>query len=278
MYQWYPGHMAKTKRLIEENLKIVDVVYELLDARIPKSSRNPLIDDLVKNKKRIILLNKSDLADLEVNKMWNDYFNLKGHVSLNINSLDSRCIQSIYELTLKECSDIIDKKRQKGIKAKLRAMIVGIPNVGKSTLINSLTKTKNAKTGNKPGVTKSKQWIKTPYFDLLDTPGILWPKFEDEHVGIMLALTSAIKDELLNHEELAYSLLDILKINYPELLMKRYKLEDIGKDAYGLLTDIGKSRGCLSSGGIVDTERAAKIIIDDFRAGKIGKISLERPD
>ncbi|AFK86774.1 MULTISPECIES: ribosome biogenesis GTPase YlqF [Thermoanaerobacterium] len=278
MYQWYPGHMAKTKRLIEENLKIVDVVYELLDARIPKSSRNPLIDDLVKNKKRIILLNKSDLADLEVNKMWNDYFNLKGHVSLNINSLDSRCIQSIYELTLKECSDIIDKKRQKGIKAKLRAMIVGIPNVGKSTLINSLTKTKNAKTGNKPGVTKSKQWIKTPYFDLLDTPGILWPKFEDEHVGIMLALTSAIKDELLNHEELAYSLLDILKINYPELLMKRYKLEDIGKDVFKLLTDIGKSRGCLSSGGIVDTERAAKIIIDDFRAGKIGKISLERPD
>ncbi|AGB19075.1 ribosome biogenesis GTPase YlqF [Thermoanaerobacterium thermosaccharolyticum] len=278
MYQWYPGHMAKTKRLIEENLKIVDIVYELIDARIPKSSRNPLIDELVKNKKRIILLNKADLSDSAVNKMWNEYFKKLGIASLNINSLNSSSIKEIYELTLKECSNIIDRKRQKGIKAKLRAMIVGIPNVGKSTLINSLSKTKSAKTGNKPGVTKAKQWIRTPYFDLLDTPGILWPKFEDEHVGIMLALTAAIKDELLNHEELAFSLLKILKQEYPELLMQRYKIQYIDIDLYDLLREIGKMRGCLSSGGHIDTERTSKIIVEDFRTGKLGKISLERPD
>jgi ribosome biogenesis GTPase A len=277
MIQWYPGHMAKTKHLIEENLKLVDIVYEILDARIPYSSKNPIIDELILSKKRLILLNKADLSDKNVNNSWISYYKKNGIECISINSLKGDGLKSINDKTYKICEDIIKKKRSKGITPRLRVMILGIPNVGKSTFINKLSGTGNAKTGNVPGVTKSKQWIKTQYFDLLDTPGILWPKFEDENVALMLAITGAIKDELLNIEEISIKLLSILKIYYPRYLLKRYKIINIDLPEYELLKNIGEKRGCLVAGGEIDILRAAKILIDDFRSGKLGNISLERP-
>ncbi|MDI6604696.1 MAG: ribosome biogenesis GTPase YlqF [Thermoanaerobacteraceae bacterium] len=278
MIQWYPGHMAKTKHLIEENLKLVDIVYEILDARIPYSSKNPIIDELILSKKRLILLNKADLSDKNVNNSWISYYKKNGIECISINSLKGDGLKSINDKTYKICEDIIKKKRSKGITPRLRVMILGIPNVGKSTFINKLSGTGNAKTGNVPGVTKSKQWIKTQYFDLLDTPGILWPKFEDENVALMLAITGAIKDELLNIEEISIKLLSILKIYYPRYLLKRYKIINIDLPEYELLKNIGEKRGCLVAGGEIDILRAAKILIDDFRSGKLGNISLERPE
>ncbi|QSZ26630.1 ribosome biogenesis GTPase YlqF [Aceticella autotrophica] len=278
MIQWYPGHMAKTKRLIEENLKLVDIVYEILDARIPYSSKNPIIDELILSKKRLVLLNKADLSDKNVNNSWISYYKKNGIECISINSLKGDGLKSINDKTYKICEDIIKKKRSKGITPRLRVMILGIPNVGKSTLINKLSGAGNAKTGNIPGVTKSKQWIKTQYFDLLDTPGILWPKFEDENVALMLAITGAIKDELLNIEEISIKLLSILKIYYPQYLLKRYNIINIDLPEYELLKNIGEKRGCLVAGGEIDVLRAAKTLIDDFRSGKLGNISLERPE
>lgn len=278
MIQWYPGHMAKTKRTIISNLKLVDIVYEIIDARIPYSSRNPIIDEILGTKKRLLLLNKSDLSDNKINDSWILHFRNKGIQSVKIDASSGIGLKETINKTYEICYDIIDKKKNKGMIPRLRTMILGIPNVGKSTLINKLVGNKRAKTGNKPGVTKSGQWIKTPYFDLMDTPGILWPKFEDEHVGIMLALTGAIKDEILNIEEISIKLIEILKANYQEYLKKRYKIDEILDDDFELLKEIGRKRGCLISGGDVDILKTSGILIDDFRSGRIGKISLERPD
>lgn len=277
MIQWYPGHMAKSKKEISYNLKLVDVVYELVDARIPKSSRNPDIDDIIKNRKRLILLNKADLADDVITDLWIEYFRKEGIEVVKVNSIMGFGFQEIKEATNKVCQDILDKKKQKGMIPRLRGMIVGIPNVGKSTFINKLIGGKRAKTGDKPGVTRALHWIKTPYFDLLDTPGILWPKFEDKKVGIMLAITGAIKDEILDIEEIALNLISILKNYYPNYLLSRYKIGKIIDEDFELLKEIGKKRGCLVAGGEVDTLKTSHILLEDFRSGKLGRISLERP-
>ena len=277
MIQWYPGHMAKSKKEISYNLKLVDVVYELVDARIPKSSRNPDIDDIIKNRKRLILLNKADLADDVITDLWIEYFRKEGIEAVKVNSIMGFGFQEIKEATNKVCQDILDKKKQKGMIPRLRGMIVGIPNVGKSTFINKLIGGKRAKTGDKPGVTRALHWIKTPYFDLLDTPGILWPKFEDKKVGIMLAITGAIKDEILDIEEIALNLISILKNYYPNYLLSRYKIGKIIDEDFELLKEIGKKRGCLVAGGEVDTLKTSHILLEDFRSGKLGRISLERP-
>ncbi|AIS52543.1 ribosome biogenesis GTPase A [Thermoanaerobacter kivui] len=277
MIQWYPGHMAKSKKEIISNLKLVDVLYEVVDARIPVSSRNPDIDDIAKNKKRLILLNKADLADDEVTSLWIQYFKQKGIAAVKINSITGMGIKEIMDTTKQVCKEILDKKQQKGMMPRLRVMIVGVPNVGKSTLINKLIGSKRAKTGDKPGVTRALHWIKTPNFDLLDTPGILWPKFDDEKVGVMLALTGAIKDEILDIEELAIQLIEILKKYYANYLMSRYKIDKIIEDNFEILKEIGRKRSCLISGGEVDTLKASQILIEEFRSGKLGRISLERP-
>lgn len=277
MIQWYPGHMAKSKKEIVSNLKLVDVVYEIVDARIPKSSRNPDIDDIVKNKKRIILLNKADLADDVITDLWIEYFKEKEIKAVKVNSITGFGLKEINEATQRVCQEILEKKKQKGMIPRLRGMIVGIPNVGKSTFINKLIGSKRAKTGDKPGVTRTLHWIRTPYFDILDTPGILWPKFDDKKVGIMLAITGAIKDEILNIEEIALNLVAILKKYYPNYLMSRYKIDKIVDEDFELLKEIGKKRGCLIAGGEVDTLKTSHILLEDFRKGKLGKISLERP-
>lgn len=278
MLQWYPGHMAKTEYLIKNNLKIVDIVYEVLDARIPRSSKNPMIDRIISSKKRIVLLNKADLADDSISKKWISYYDKNNTKCIAINSLKYSCIQDIYSAT-KEClNEKILRKKQRGVIPRIRVMILGIPNVGKSTLINSFSKSKSAKTGDKPGITRSKQWIKTKQFDLLDTPGILWPKFEDETVGVMLGITGGIKDDMLNFEDITIKLLSILRKYYLKVLTKRYKIENTNVDENLLLKNIGLNRGCLLPGNVVDLNRAAKILIEDFRSGRLGKISLERPN
>ncbi|MGB9679008.1 MAG: ribosome biogenesis GTPase YlqF [Thermoanaerobacteraceae bacterium] len=277
MIQWYPGHMAKTKKTIISNLKLIDIVYEVVDARIPLSSRNPIIDEIIGNKKRILILNKSDLSDNIVNDLWIIYFKKMGIETSKINALSGLGISDLVQKTNKICSEIIKNKKSKGMIPRLRVMILGIPNVGKSALINRLSGGKKAQTGDKPGITRKEQWIKTQYFDLLDTPGILWPKFEDPMVGLMLALTGAIKDDILDIEELSFHLVGILKNKYKNILKTRYKIENTDKDNYEILKDIGKNRGCLLPGGDIDVNKAAKLLITDFRSGRMGNISLERP-
>lgn len=277
--QWYPGHMTKAKREIINSLKIVDIVIELLDARIPLSSRNPDIDSMCGNKPRIVLLNKSDLADSAANRMWVDYFQSQGLKCLEVDSLSGKGTRDIVKVIGQTFKDRDEKLKSKGIISKpIRALIAGIPNVGKSSLINRLAGKASAKTGDKPGVTKGKQWIKIgTNIELLDTPGILWPKFEDEEVGLNLAFTGAIRDEIVDTYELAVKLLDRLKEIAPESIIKRYKVESLEKDSVSLLERIASRRGCILQGGIVDTERMAKIFIDEFRSGKLGRITLEKP-
>ena len=277
--QWFPGHMAKTRKQISEDLKLVDIVYELVDARIPMSSRNPEIDKIAADKPRIVLLNKADMADDDINNQWVEYFKKQGIECIKLSCKSGEGIEKIQPVTKKILAEKIQKRQSRGIvDSSIKAMIVGIPNVGKSTFINKLSGRAGAKTGDRPGVTTGKQWITVKGdFKLLDTPGILWPKFEDENVGFRLAFTGAIKDEIMDVEELACRLLDVLKESYSENIMQRYNVDAEAYDSYDLLEEIGRKRGCVMSGGSINTERCANMILDEFRSTKIGKISLEKP-
>lgn len=276
--QWYPGHMTKAKRQMQEDLKLIDLIIELVDARIPLSSRNPDIDELGKNKARLILLNKSDLADERYNEQWSAYFQKKGFYVVKVNAKSGAGLKSIQGVIQEACKAKIERDRRRGIKNRpIRAMVVGIPNVGKSTFINSYAGKACAKTGNKPGVTKGKQWIRlNKTLELLDTPGILCPKFEDQEVGKRLAFIGSIKDEILNLEELSLELLDYIRTNYPGLLNTRYGIEEEGTPV-SLLEAVADKRKCLIRGQEIDYAKAAGIVMEEFRNGKIGRITLEFP-
>ena len=278
-FQWYPGHMTKAKRMMQENIKLIDLVIELVDARIPISSRNPDIDELGKNKARLILLNKSDLAEEKQNDAWVEYFKNKGFSVIKVNSRKGGGIKSIQNVIQEACKEKMERDRKRGILNRpVRAMVVGIPNVGKSTFINSLAGKACAKTGNKPGVTKGKEWIRLNInVELLDTPGILWPKFEDQIVGLRLAFIGSIKDEILNVEELAAELIQFLKKYYTGVLAEKYNIVE-SEDPYKCLADIAESRHCLLKGSELDTNKAATLLIDDFRGGRLGRITLEFPE
>ena len=277
---WFPGHMVKTKREIQNNLKLVDAVIEIRDARIPKSSKNPDIDTLCAGKPRVILLNKSDLTDPKVTKAWKESLTNDETIVLEVNALKGEGLNAIKPAFLKLLKEKHDRLKAKGLaKITTRAMVVGIPNVGKSTFINKMAKNNIAKTGDRPGVTKNKQWIKTKLgIELMDTPGVLWPKFEDEIVGLNLAFTGAIKDEIMDTEELALKLVERLQETNPEELMTRYKLTELHENPLDNLDAIARKRGAIMAGNQIDYNRIAGIILDEFRGGKIGKISLEKPE
>lgn len=274
---WFPGHMKKTRELLQKNLKLVDVVYELIDSRIPISSRNPEIDKIIQNKPRIVIMNKSDLSDPNTNKEWIEYFSKIGVNTVLVNAVKNRGVSSIVSETNIVVKEKKEKLLKKGIKNKpTRAMIVGIPNVGKSTLINALAGRKSAKTGDKPGVTKGKQWIKLKgNIELLDTPGILWPKFEDQEVALNLAFTGAIKDEIMDIEILALKLIEKIMILAPSSIERRYDVTIEDKTPIEVMDDIGLRRGCILKKQEIDYSRVSNIILDEFRDGTIGKISLE---
>ena len=276
--QWYPGHMTKAKRQMQEDIKLIDLIIELVDARVPLSSRNPDIDELGKNKSRLILLNKSDLADERQNEAWKTYFQAKGFYVVKVDSRNGSGMKAINNVIQEACKEKIERDRRRGIKNRpIRAMVVGIPNVGKSTFINTFAGRACAKTGNKPGVTKGKQWIRlNKTLELLDTPGILWPKFEDQEVGKRLAFIGSIKDEILNLEELSLELLDYIRTNYPGLLNTRYGIEEEGTPV-SLLEAVADKRKCLIRGQEIDYAKAAGIVMEEFRNGKIGRITLEFP-
>lgn len=277
-YQWYPGHMTKAKRMMQENIKLIDLVIELVDARAPLSSRNPDIDSLAQGKARMILLNKSDLADDFINDTWMEYFKNEGITSVKINSRNGSGIKSVNSAVLEACREKIERDRKRGIiNRPIRAMVVGIPNVGKSTFINSLAGKACTKTGNKPGVTKGKQWIRlNKNVELLDTPGILWPKFEDQKVGLRLAMIGSINDEILDIEELAAELITVVRSIKPNVISERFKIDESGT-GYEVLNKVAQARGCLKKGEELDTVKASQILIDEFRSGKIARISLETP-
>ena len=275
-FNWYPGHMTKAKRQMQEDIKLIDLVVELVDARLPQSSRNPDIDELGKNKFRLILMNKNDLADPKATEGWTRYFEEKGYAVVCLDARSKNYMNQIHNVIMDVCKEKIERDRKRGIKNRpVRAMVVGIPNVGKSTFINSFAGKAVAKTGNKPGVTKGKQWIRlNKNVELLDTPGILWPKFENQTVGLRLALVGSINDDILNIDELAMELIRYLKANYPGALAARYDIEEEKEDAQVLLA-IAKQRNCIKNGGELDYAKAAILVLDEFRSGKLGRISLE---
>ena len=276
--QWYPGHMTKAKRMMQENIKLIDLVIELVDARAPLSSKNPDIDELGKNKFRLILLNKADLASDKGNAMWTKYFEEKGYFVVKINSRSGAGMKQISATIMEACKEKIERDRKRGILNRpIRAMVVGIPNVGKSTFINSFAGRAAAKTGNKPGVTKGAQWIRlNKQVELLDTPGILWPKFEDQAVGVKLAMLGSVNDEILNIDELSIELVKLLEEYFPEVICGRYQIEK-QEEPLKVLEEIARVRGCLLKGNELDISKAANILMDDFRSGRLGKLTLEFP-
>ncbi|SET12197.1 ribosome biogenesis GTPase YlqF [Enterocloster lavalensis] len=279
--QWYPGHMTKAKRAMKEDLKLIDLVIELVDARVPLSSRNPDIDDLGAGKARIVLLNKADLADEALNRRWAQWFTERGLHVVKIDARNKGTLKQIQAVVQEACKEKIERDRKRGILNRpIRAMVVGIPNVGKSTFINSFAGKACAKTGNKPGVTKGNQWIRlNKTLELLDTPGILWPKFEDQQVGLKLALIGSINDEILNRDELALELVSFLNRRYPGVLAERYQLENAGDcDTTQVLEQVARQRSCLAKGGELDLPKAARLLLDDFRSGRLGRITLEEPE
>ena len=279
-FQWYPGHMAKAKKAMQEDIKLIDVIVELVDARVPYSSKNPDIDTLANGKSRVLVLNKYDLADSRVTDEWVKYYEDKGYFIAKANSKNGKGVKSVNNIIQEACAQKIERDRRRGIiNRPVRAMVAGIPNVGKSTFINSFAGRACTKTGNKPGVTKGKQWIRLDKnVELLDTPGILWPKFEDQQSGLHLAFTGAIKDELYNIYELSILLIDFLDKNYPDAISSYYNT-GTGSTSSGAetLNLIAKCRGCIKSGAEPDLDKAGKLLIDDFRTGKLGAITLERP-
>ncbi|MGI5896156.1 MAG: ribosome biogenesis GTPase YlqF [Oscillospiraceae bacterium] len=278
--QWFPGHMAKTRRLIQQNLKLVDLVVELADARIPVSSRNPELDRWIEKKPRIVLLNKCDVADERITQSWVSYLKARGIPAWMTDSTSGRGIKQVEPLVREVLKPLLERRAAKGMTGlPIRLMIVGIPNVGKSSFINKIAGGKHAKVEDRPGVTRTKQWISFGgNMELMDMPGVLWPKFEDKTVGEHLAFTGAVKDDVVDIELLAMRLLQLLAAEYPEALKERYKIEISQEiDGYELLCAVGKKRGMLISGGEVNTERAAIAVLDEFRGGKLGRISLEKP-
>ena len=278
-FQWYPGHMSKAKRAMQEDLKLINVIIELVDARVPLSSKNPDIDPMANGKSRIILLNKCDLADSSVTARWKKYYEEKGFFVALVNSKNGKGVKQVNEVIQSACKEKVERDRRRGILNRpIRAMIVGIPNVGKSTFINSFAGKSCTKTGNKPGVTKGKQWIRlNKNVELLDTPGILWPKFEDQTVGLRLAFIGSIKDELSNQYELCMLLMQYLGEHYPKAIPDTYQIEP-AENEVELLERVAKRRGCLKAGGEHDLDKAANYVIDDFRNGRLGCISLEQPE
>lgn len=279
--QWYPGHMTKTRRQMAEDLKLVDLVAEVIDARIPRSSRNPDLDDIVGTKPRLVILNRADQADPRLTKTWTAWFKARGCAVLETDSKSGAGVAQFSAAIKEALRDQIARWREKGqVGRPVRVMVVGVPNVGKSTFINKVAKRKSAKAGDRPGVTRGKQWVAVDSgLDLLDTPGILWPKFEDQEVGRKLAYTGAVKDEIMDAEDLACHLFELLAARYPQALAERYKITPgDGMAGWEILEQAARKRGFLISGGEVDTERMAKILLDEFRGGKLGRFTLEVPE
>ena len=278
--QWYPGHMTKTRRQIQADLKLVDLVAEVIDARIPISSRNPDIDELVGEKPRLIILNRADQADPAMNRAWAAWFRAQGWSVLETNARDGKGVNQ-FSITIKNAlKEKLEQWKAKGLVGRpIRVMVVGVPNVGKSTFINQVARRKSAKAGDRPGVTRGKQWVTVDAgLDLLDTPGILWPKFEDERIGMNLAFTGAVKDEIMDVESLACRLLEVLGEHYPQALESRYKIQaEPGLAGWELLERCARKRGFLISGGEVDTLRMSKVLLDEYRGGKLGNFTLELP-
>ncbi len=279
--QWYPGHMTKTRRMIAENLKMVDVVAEIVDARIPISSRNPDIDELVGSKPRLIILNRADQADPSMNKAWAEYFRGKGFAVLETDANSGKGVGQFSPMVRALLKDQIAAWSAKGLVGrKVRTMVVGVPNVGKSTFINKVAKKKSAIAQNRPGVTRGKQWVTVDNsLELLDTPGILWPKFEDQSIGLNLAYTGAVKDDIMDLEELASNLMALLSTRYPEAIKTRYKIDlPEGAQGWELLEAAGRKRGFLISGGEVNLERMSRVLLEEYRSGKLGRFTLESPE